>query len=138
MVHSNLFLWGIHSKTFSFWNETTGELIFEHNCGGANRIWDFYVPEESPSQDTISVNGELDHVPRNTRDLHAVTQGAWLMYTSKSEVFQSPSHQLTKVTFPQTRHQNSSENNQKRQPWPGNPLSNRHSHTDTHELAPPG
>lgn len=95
MLQSNLFLWGFHSKTFRFWNETTGELIFEHNCGGANRIWDFYLPpgtESSSPLDTTSLNGETRLIPntlsgtKESSPIRDVTQGAWLMYTSKSEV----------------------------------------------------
>jgi len=68
MIDANLLLWGFHSKKFSFWNETTGELIFEHQSGGANRIWDFYIPREAKA---------------TLRD--AIT-GSWFVYTSKGEV----------------------------------------------------
>ena len=95
MVQSNLLLWGFHSKTFKFWNENTGELIFEHNCGGANRIWDFYLPTETVDNHTVSVNGEVGLVSNKVLErkefegLREVSQGAWLMYTSKSEVHPS-------------------------------------------------
>ena len=69
MVNSNLFLWGFHGKKFRFWNETTGELAFEHTSGGANRIWDFYVPSEACG----------DHLADAVRK-------AWFVYTSKAEV----------------------------------------------------
>jgi hypothetical protein len=75
MINSSLLLWGFDTKTFSFWNETTGELIFEHNTGGANRIWDFYLPSNATST-----------------DIHDSTRRAWLVYTSKSEV--SPTSSL--------------------------------------------
>jgi hypothetical protein len=110
MVQSNLLLWGFHSKTFRFWNENTGELVFEHNCGGANRIWDFYLPAETLDNQTISVNGEVGLVSNNGlefKGLREVSQGVWLMYTSKSEVHLPFSYYLTKVTFLQTRIQSS-------------------------------
>jgi hypothetical protein len=69
VVQDNLLLWGFHAKKFTFWNETTGELIFEHHSGGANRIWDFYVPA--------------------TIDLHEAIHSSWLVYTSKSQVLPS-------------------------------------------------
>ena len=132
MLQSNLFLWGFHSKTFRFWNETTGELIFEHNCGGANRIWDFYLPpgtESSLPLDTTSSNGETRLIPKSlsgteeSTPIRDVTQGAWLMYTSKSEVHLSIFYSLTKVAFSQTRNQTSPEIHQKRQSRPWNPMS---------------
>lgn len=103
MVQSNLLLWGFHSKIFSLWNESTGELIFEHNCGGANRIWDFYLPDETqhrPSKGVILMNGEVMDLSRKFQDVHAVTRSAWLMYTSKSEVYLHSIISLTKVAFP--------------------------------------
>jgi hypothetical protein len=66
---SNLLLWGFDARKFSFWNESTGELIFEHDCGGANRIWDFYLPTNTSSA-----------------GIQDSTRGSWLVYTSKSEV----------------------------------------------------
>lgn len=44
-------------------------MIFEHNSGGANRIWDFYLPTNTCSTDT--------------RDL---ARRAWLVYAGKSKV----------------------------------------------------
>jgi hypothetical protein len=73
-----LLLWGFCSKKFLFWNETTGELIFEHNSGGANRIWDFYIP--------------------STSDLNDAVRAAWFAYTSKGEVSPSLS-KFTKLNF---------------------------------------
>jgi hypothetical protein len=46
----------------------TGESIFEHPCGGANRIWEFYVPS-------------LGNV-----DIYDFTKRVWLVYASKAEV----------------------------------------------------
>ena len=69
MVQGNLLLWGYSASKFEFWDETTGELIFEHRSGGAHRVWDFYVPSVTASSTVDEVAGK-----------------SWLVYTSKSEV----------------------------------------------------
>lgn len=74
IIQSNLFLWAFHGQKFSFSNETTREIIFEHQCGGSNRIWDFYIP----SGDNV--------------DIRDVTHRAWFMYVSKSQVWFSKSN----------------------------------------------
>jgi len=85
MVQSNLLLWGYSASKFEFWNETTGELIFEHRSGGAHRVWDFYVP-------AVQQESTVEEIARNS----------WLVYTSKSEViFLSDNANL--VIFPPCR-----------------------------------
>jgi hypothetical protein len=69
VINSDLLLWGFQSKKFCFWNETSGELIFEHQCGGANRIWDFYIPSYL-----------------NASDIRSMVRQSWLVYTSKAEL----------------------------------------------------
>jgi len=71
-THSSMFLWGFYANQFRLWNETTGELIFEQDSGGPNRIWDFYFPPENEG-DTI----------------YTLAAKAWLVYSSKSKVYNS-------------------------------------------------
>ena len=82
------------------WNETTGELIFEHNALGANRVWDFYLPPHTSST-----------------DLRDITSRAWLVYTSKSEVHQLSWLIVDIVAFPQSRQASFAEECKERKPW---------------------
>jgi len=85
MVQSNLLLWGYSASKFEFWNETTGELIFEHRSGGAHRVWDFYVPPVRPES-----------------TVEEIAFNSWLVYTSKSEVIFLPDN-ANLVIFPPCR-----------------------------------
>ena len=71
-VYSSLFLWGFYANRFRLWNETTGELIFDQDSGGPNRIWDFYFPPENEGNTTYTLAAK-----------------AWLVYSSKSKVYNS-------------------------------------------------